>query len=225
MPPRQCQNLAEVVAVLLQNLVGARKMTRTNAPMPADAFGWHIQCTNQSLLNAVSTEEKDAEDEVINRTSELRKLSENIDKATTAVINASLSLESSIRQTQRAEGVLGAAVNTVSNKVDTIDKHIDQVMEDAPTKLKVTVTVCDTDWQKIQELHDQWLEQEKQMLADQYKQQETLWQKQSHRLTDIVRNNEGVWLSAKLFYVVGSLSLLSIITIVLEIAFYVYFHL
>jgi hypothetical protein len=51
-----------------------------------------------------------------------------------------------------------------------------------------------------------------------------LWQKQSHRLTEIVKNNEGVWLSAKLFYVVGSLSLLSIITIVLEIAFYVYFH-
>lgn len=69
-----------------------------------------------------------------------------------------------------------------------------------------------------------WLEQEKQMLADQYKQQEVLWQKQSHRLTDIVRNNEGVWLSAKLFYIVVSLSLLSIITIVLEIAFYVYFN-
>ena len=169
-------------------------------------------------------QEKDAEDEVINRTSELRKLSIDIDKATTAVINAKLSLESSIRQTQREEGVLGAAVNTISNKVDTINEHIDQVMEDAPTKLKVTVTVCDTDWQKIQELHGQWLEQEKQMLADQYKQQETLWQKQSHRLTDIVRNNEGVWLSAKIFYIVGSLSLLSIITIVLEIAFYVYFH-
>ena len=169
-------------------------------------------------------QEKDAEDEVINRTSELRKLSENIDKATTAVINAKLSLESSIRQTQREEGVLGAAVKTVSEKVGTINKHIDQIMEDAPTKLKVTVTVCDTDWQKMQELHAQWMEQEKQMLADQHKQQEVLWRKQSHRLTDIVRNNEGVWLSAKIFYIVGSLSLLSIITIVLEIAFYVYLH-
>ena len=178
------------------------------------------------MFNEVQKEiqEKDAEDEVINRTSDLRKLSENIDKATTAVINAKLSLESSIRQTQREEGVLGAAVKTISDKVDTIDKHIDQVMEDAPTKLKVTVTVCDTDWQKMQELHAQWIEQEKQMLADQYKQQETLWQKQSHRLTDIVRNNEGVWLSQRLFYIVGSLSLLSFITIVLEIAFYVYFH-
>ena len=96
-------------------------------------------------------------------------------------------------------------------------------MEDAPTKLKVTVTVCDTDWQKIQELHGQWLEQEKQMLVDQHKLQESLWQKQSQTLTDIVRNNEGVWLSQRLFYIVGSLSLLSIITIVLEIAFYVYF--
>jgi hypothetical protein len=62
------------------------------------------------------------------------------------------------------------------------------------------------------------------MLADQYKQQEVLWQKQSHRLTEIVRNNEGVWLSAKLFYIVGSLSLLSIITIAMVIAAYVYFH-
>ena len=68
------------------------------------------------------------------------------------------------------------------------------------------------------------MEQEKQTLDDHHQQQEALWQKQSHRLTEIVRNNEGVWLSAKLFYVVGSLSLLSIITIAMEIAAYVYFH-
>ena len=179
------------------------------------------------MFNEVQKEiqEKDAEDEVINRTSDLRKLSENIDKATNTWVNATLQLESAIHEYQRAEVKLGNAVNTISDKVDTIKKHIDQVMEDAPTKLKVTVTVCDTDWQKMQELHNQWMEQEKQMLADQYKQQETLWRKQSHRLTDIVRNNEGVWLSQRLFYIVGSLSLLSIITIVLEIAFYVYFHL
>ena len=133
-------------------------------------------------------------------------------------------LESSIRQTQREEGVLGAAVNTISKKVDSINEHIAQVMEDAPTKLKVTVNVSDADWQKMQKLHNQWMEQEKQMLADQYKQQEVLWLKQSQRLADIVKNNEGVWISTKLFYVVGSLSLLSIITIAMEIAFYVYFH-
>ena len=164
------------------------------------------------------------EQNIADRVPELRKLSENIDKATTAVINAKLSLESSIRQTQREEGVLGAAVNTISKKVDSINEHIDQVMEDAPTKLKVTVNVSDADWQRMQELHNQWLEQEKQMLVVQHQQQEVLWRKQSQRLTDIVKNNEGVWISTKLFYIVGSLSLLSIITIVLEIAFYVYFH-
>ena len=178
------------------------------------------------MFNEVQEEiqEKDAEQDIISRVSELKQLSSDIDKATTAVINAKLSLESSIRQTQREEGVLGAAVNTISGKVDTINEHIDQVMKDAPTKLKVTVNVSDDDWEKMQKLHNQWMEQEKQILADQYKQQEVLWQKQSHRLTDIVRNNEGVWLSQRLFYIVGSLSLLSIITIVLEIAFYVYFH-
>lgn len=169
-------------------------------------------------------QETDAEQDIVNRVPELKQLSIDIDKATTAVINAKLSLESSIRQTQREEGVLGAAVNTISKKVDSINEHIDQVMEDAPTKLKVTVNVSDDDWEKMQKLHNQWMEQEKQILADQYKQQEVLWQKQSHRLTDIVRNNEGVWLSQRLFYIIGSLSLLSIITIVLEIAFYVYFH-
>ena len=180
-----------------------------------------------NMMNEVEEEleVQQAEQNIADRVPELKQLSTDIDKATTAVINARLSLESSIRQTQREEGVLGAAVNTISDKVDTIKKHIDQIIEDAPTKLKVTVNVSDDDWEKMQELHNQWMEQEKQMLADQYKQQETLWQKQSHRLTEIVRNNEGVWLSANIFYIVGSLSLLSIITIVLEIAFYVYFHL
>ncbi len=178
------------------------------------------------MFNEVQEEiqEKDAEQDIISRVPELKQLSSDIDKATTAVINAKLSLESSIRQTQREEGVLGAAVNTISGKVDTINEHIDQVMKDAPTKLKVAVTVCDDDWEKMQKLHSQWLEQEKQMLADHNQQQETIWQKHSSRLSEIVKNNEGVWISTRVFYIVGSLSLLSIITIVMEIAFYVYFH-
>ena len=106
------------------------------------------------MFNEVQEEiqEKDAEQDIISRVPELKQLSIDIDKATTAVINAKLSLESSICQTQREEGVLGAAVNTISGKVDTINEHIDQVMEDAPTKLKVTVTLRDSDWQKIQNL-------------------------------------------------------------------------
>ena len=178
------------------------------------------------MFNEVQEEiqEKDAEQDIISRVPELRKLSENIDKATDNWVNATLQLESAIHEYQRAEVKLGNAVNTISDKVDTIKKHIDQIIEDAPTKLKVTVTVCDTDWQKMQELHAQWLGQEEQKLADHNQQQETIWQKQSQRLTDIVKNNEGVWISTRVFYIVGSLSLLSIITIVMEIVAYVYFH-
>ncbi|MBO4452128.1 MAG: hypothetical protein J5770_06910, partial [Bacteroidaceae bacterium] len=73
---------------------------------------------------------------------------------------ARLGLESAIQQYQRAENKLDNAVTTISGKVDTINEHIDQVMEDAPTKLKVSVTVSDADWEKIQEMFSkqrEWL--------------------------------------------------------------------
>lgn len=114
------------------------------------------------MFNEVQEEiqERDAEDEVINRTPELRKLSENIDKATNIWVNATLLLESAIHEYQRAEVKLDNAVNTISDKVETIKKHIDQVMEDAPTKLKVSVDVSDADWEKIQSMFNkqrQWV--------------------------------------------------------------------
>lgn len=64
-------------------------------------------------------------------------------------VNATLELESAIQQYQRAEAKLGGAVTTISKKVDTINQHIDKVLENAPTKLKVSVNVNDADWQKM----------------------------------------------------------------------------
>ena len=111
-------------------------------------------------------EEQQAEDGLVNRVPELKQLSEDIDKATNTFINAALELESAIQQYQRAEAKLGGAVTTISKKVDTINQHIDKVLENAPTKLKVTVNVNDADWQKIQELfakERQWMNSEMQM--------------------------------------------------------------
>ena len=104
-------------------------------------------------------EEQQAEDGSVNRVPELKQLSEDIDKATNTFINVALELESVIQQYQRAEAKLGGAVTTISKKVDTINQHIDKVLENAPTKLKVSVNVNDADWQKMQELFDkehQW---------------------------------------------------------------------
>ncbi len=105
-------------------------------------------------------EEQQAEDGLVSRVPELKRLSEDIDKATNSFINATLELESAIQQYQRAEVKLGGAVTTISKKVDTINRHIDKVLDNAPTKLKVSVNVNDADWQKIQELfakERQWM--------------------------------------------------------------------
>ena len=120
-----------------------------------------------NMMNDVENEvaEQQAEDGIVNRVPELKQLSEDIDKATNTFINATLELESAIQQYQRAEAKLGGAVTTISKKVDTINQHIDKVMENAPTKLKVSVQVNDADWQKIQELfakERQWMNSEMQ---------------------------------------------------------------
>lgn len=115
-----------------------------------------------NMMNDVENEveEQQAEDGLVNRVPELKQLSKDIDKATDTFINATLELESAIQQYQRAEAKLGGAVTTISKKVDTINQHIDKVLENAPTKLKVAVNVNDADWQKIQELfakERQWM--------------------------------------------------------------------
>ena len=121
-----------------------------------------------NMMNDVENEveEQQAEDGLVNRVPELKQLSEDIDKATNTFINATLELESAIQQYQRAEAKLGGAVTTISKKVDTINQHIDKVLENAPTQLKVSVNVNDADWQKIQELfakERQWITAQMQM--------------------------------------------------------------
>ena len=100
-------------------------------------------------------QEKDAEDAVVNRAPEVKKLSEDIDKATNTWINATLHLESAIQQYQLCERKLDSTVTDIRGKVNSINTHIDNVLKDAPTKLKVSVNVADVDWQKIQDLFDQ----------------------------------------------------------------------
>ncbi len=126
------------------------------------------RCDFDNMMNDVENEveEQQAEDGLVNRVPELKQLSEDIDKATNTFINATLELESAIQQYQRAEANLGGAVTTIGKKVDTINQHIDKVMENAPTKLKVSVNVNDADWKKIQELfakERQWMTAQMQM--------------------------------------------------------------
>ena len=113
---------------------------------------------------------------------------------------------------------LNAATQSAENAITGICGAIVKAQR-TPVRTKLD----DESLKQLHDSHTQWLGQEKQTLDDHHKQQEESWQKHSQRLTDIVKNNEGVWISTKLFYIVGSLSLLSIITIAMEVVFYVYF--
>lgn len=100
-------------------------------------------------------QEQDAEQDIVDRVPELKRLSGDIDKATNTWVNATLELESAIQQYKRAERKLDSTVTDIRGKVDAINTHIDKVLEDAPTKLKVSVNVANADWQKMQDLFDQ----------------------------------------------------------------------
>lgn len=125
----------------------------------------------------LEVETQQVEQDIANRLSELKQLSSAIDKVTIAVINAQLTLESAIRQTHREEGKLGEAVLRISNKVDSINQNIDKVLDDAPTKLKVSVTVSDADWQKI---NKQFAEQRERMINE--------YRKQFREINDMLTN-------------------------------------
>ena len=99
--------------------------------------------------------EQDAEQDIVDRVPDLKRLSGDIDKATNTWVNATLELESAIQQYQRAERKLDSAVTAIRGKVDTINTHIDNILKDAPTKLQVSVNVADADWKKMQEQFDQ----------------------------------------------------------------------
>ena len=115
--------------------------------------------------------------------------------------------------------VLQAAKDSADNTIGGICAAIAKAEN---TSIKARLN--DASFRLLDRLHARWLGQEKQVLGEQFKQQEVLWQKQGARLVNIVRNNEGVWISKRLFCIVAILSLLSIGIIAIEIYYYVYFN-
>ena len=107
------------------------------------------------MMNEVEQdiEHQDLEQSIVDRVPELQQLSTTVDRATTAVINAKLSLERAIEQADATERRVNASVITISGKIDEINDHIDEVMKDAPNKLHVSVS--DTDMKTIQDMFDQ----------------------------------------------------------------------
>ena len=176
-----------------------------------------------NMMNDVENEveEQQAEDGLVNRVPELKQLSEDIDKATNTFINATLELESAIQQYQRAEAKLGGAVTTISKKVDTINQHIDKVLENAPTKLKVAVNVNDADWQKMQQMFDEHNKQILVKMQSHLKEVHAMFANERRKLNERYKEYDGVYLGRYaqwffgFFFVLGFFGFCGIIAVVI----------
>ena len=176
-----------------------------------------------NMMNDVENEveEQQAEDGLVNRVSELKQLSEDIDKATNTFINAALELESAIQQYQRAESKLGGAVTTISKKVDTINQHIDKVLENAPTKLKVSVNVNDADWQKMQQMFDEHNKQILVKMQSHLKEVHAMFANERRKVNERYKEYDGVYLGRYaqwffgFFFVFGFFGFCGIIAVVI----------
>lgn len=176
-----------------------------------------------NMMNDVENEieEQQAEDGLVNRVPELKQLSEDIDKATNTFINATLELESAIQQYQRAEAKLGGAVTTISKKVDTINQHIDKVLENAPTKLKVAVNVNDADWQKMQQMFDEHNKQILVKMQSHLKEVHAMFANERRKLNERYKEYDDVYLGRYaqwffgFFFVLGFFGFCGIIAVVI----------
>ena len=176
-----------------------------------------------NMMNDVENEveEQQAEDGLVHRVPELKQLSEDIDKATNTFINATLELESAIQQYQRAEAKLGGAVTTISKKVDTINQHIDKVLENAPTKLKVAVNVNDADWQKMQQMFDEHNKQILVKMQSHLKEVHAMFANERRKVNERYKEYDGVYLGRYaqwffgFFFVLGFFGFCGIIAVVI----------
>ena len=114
------------------------------------------------MMNEVEHEMEtlQAKQAIIYQVPKLRQLGSDIEKLITAVINSKLSLETSIQQAKLAESALNDSVRVISKKVDTINDHIDGVIEEAPSRLNVAVHTSDADMERIEALFSkqrQWM--------------------------------------------------------------------
>ena len=157
------------------------------------------------VMNGVEQEVQadKAEQNLDDRISKIEQLATTVDEATTAVINAKLTLETAIRQSQREEGKLEAAVTTAKTKVETINNHLDNALKEAPTKLKVSVEVSDADWQKMQQMFDEHNKQIHAKMQEHLKEVNAMFADERRKVNERYKEYDGVYLGRYAQWFVG----------------------
>lgn len=175
------------------------------------------------MMNEVEKdmERQDLEQNIVDRVPELQQLSTNIDRATTAVINAMLALERAIEQADKTERRLNVSEITISGKVDNINDHINNVMKDAPTKLHVSVSVSDTDMKTIQDMFDKEHEWVIGQMQSHLKVVNNMFVDERRKVVQRYKEYEGCYLGPRLQWFVWSFFTIGIIQTTLIIALWV----
>lgn len=161
---------------------------------------WCAKLTNQ-------IEEKQAEQDIVDRVPELRQLHTDID-------NATHKLESAIQKYNQAEINLNAAVKNIDDKVDTINTHIDKVIEETSNKLTITIHATDADMHRIKGMFDK----ERKWVTEQMFQNIVDANKAYAEARKAARKNyeefDGIWLGRYMQWVGGFFFLKGIVTVV-----------
>ena len=157
------------------------------------------------VMNGVEQEVQadKAEQNLDDRISKIEQLATTVDEVTTAVINAKLTLETAIRQSQREEGKLEAAVTTAKTKVETINNHLDNALKEAPTKLKVSVEVSDADWQKMHQMFDEHNKQILVKMQEHQKEVNAMFANERRKVNERYKEYDGVYLGRYAQWFVG----------------------
>ena len=144
-----------------------------------------------------------AEQEIIDRIPQLQQFGKDVDLATNTFINSTLELENTINMYLRAEDKFQGSVNTISGKVDTINAHIDNVLEEAPKKLKVTVEVSSEDWQKIEKMFDEHNKKILGMMQGHINKVNDMFVEERRKVTERYKEYDGVYLGRYAQWFVG----------------------
>lgn len=92
-------------------------------------------------------ESHDAENKLDTRLVALMKINEQVEKTTNNLINAMLQLEHAFQIYRLFETNAKATVDGIYQKVDTINSHVDGVVQELPGKLQLKIHVTDGDKQ------------------------------------------------------------------------------
>lgn len=160
--------------------MGIRKGKISNAPNPQEKTG-KVSFEDMMKETDNEIEEQQIEDSIVDKLEELRTLNQKIEKATEALESAKLALQHTNQLHQQTLSQLKTEVDGIKTKVESINNHIDNLVNEAPTKLRISVRASDADYQKMNDIiekHRNWVMGKIQWACGDFRQQLTNeWQK------------------------------------------------